>query len=138
MRRRNVHYYFVGGHLCPVVYPGTFQRDIGKFRLYEVHECEDEVFLAPFSDVCLVVSEQEVLRLGNCAQSEMDPSALLTFVDFWIVRREQAIQKTKEYQQTIEEPEYRALWQRVLSRQESSLLSVAHAVDELKHSNHAV
>jgi hypothetical protein len=135
---RNVQYHFVGGHLCPAIEPGTVSRDFGPFRVYEVHGKQDDVPLAPSSDVCLVLAEEEVFRLGNSAQSEMDSSALLAFVDFWMARREQAIQKIKEYLQTIEEPEHRALLQRVLSQQESSLLSVAHAVDELKRSNHAI
>jgi hypothetical protein len=137
-QQRNVRYHFVGGHLCPAVEPGTLSRDFGPFRVYEVQEHQYGVPLAPSSDVCLVLAEGEVLWLGKSDQSEIDSSALLTFVHSWMAAQEQTIHRIKGHVQTAADPKRRARLQRVLSRLESSLLSVARAVDELKRSNHAV
>ena len=141
-----MQYHIVGGHLCPVVKPDTFRRDVGKFRLYEVRERQDDrlfaplddVYLAPFYDVCLVISEKEVLRLGRIVQSEIDCSALQAFLDAWMAAQEQSIQRIKEHMQTVADPERRARLQRILSRLEPSLFAVSRAADELKRPDHTI
>lgn len=130
--RSNINYRNIDGKVYPVVETNTIIKDFGQFRLYEIKEARQGNELSNISwDVCLSMSSEGVITLGNIAANDVDEPRLQEFLNDWLESQKQGINNIKKRLQETSDPELKARLQRILSWQEPSFKLVQIAAHDL-------